>query len=118
MLKHKIEIEIERLVYILIEIDGHCMFYSYDDYVQEYDYSHRNIELKLYKRNDDGLVHYKNYNYSNIKFSPIERNHVYYGQYLFIFNNTALSVNYNPNDFSFKIDDYQKNEFNVDENLC
>lgn len=118
MLIHKVKIEIERLVYLSLEIRDNYMFFYDEDNIEEYDEENRTINLKLYERNDNGITSYQNLNYTEIKFCPIEKNCVSnYGQYLFIYNKSVVFVNYNLNNFSFRIDDYQKNNFIVEQDL-
>lgn len=122
MLEHEVKIEIEKSVYILLKISNECIVYSCNDYMQEYDTHDENFKLKMYRKNDCGSMTYKNEKYHemfDLDYRPVinEKYHWHFAQYLFIFNNTVVYVNYNKNDFSYRIENFEKNEFNVEENV-
>lgn len=122
MLEHEVKIEIEKSVYILLSISNECMVYSCNDYMQEYDPHDEKFKLKMYRKYDNGKVTYKNekyYEMFSLDYRPVisKLYHCHFAQYLFIFNNNVVYVNYNRNDFSYRIETFEKNEFSVEENL-
>lgn len=63
-------------------------------------------KFNIYKKNNEGLIKYKNIYYKQIHVSQIEKNKpLAEGVYLFVFNKTKIFIEFMNNKISFETED-------------